>query len=105
MERGEKRRTNGLLGGSRLALVLLLFLGLATSPTARAGEGPVVMTNYTDPGQAMRWGNRSHWAQPWRSYTETVPATTFLDAVGINFNVAPTQAGSTARLLAGGGFT
>jgi hypothetical protein len=90
--------------GALLAVAAVLLSCAATSPPARASEGPVVMTNYTDPGQAMRWGYRSHWIQPWRSYLETVPATTFLDAVGINFNVTGAQANSTARMLGANGF-
>ena len=62
------------------------------------------MTDYTDPGQAMKWGNRSHWMQPWRSYMDTVPATTLLDAVGINFNVSQKEVASTAELLGNSGF-
>jgi hypothetical protein len=90
--------------GAVLALAAILLSCAAIGTPARAAESPVVMTNYTDPAQAMRWGHRSHWIQPWRSYLETVPATTFLDAVGINFNVTGVQASSTARMLGANGF-
>ncbi len=52
----------------------------------------------------MPFGPRSHWEQPWRSYLDTVPATTLLNAIGINFNVYPAEAAATARLLADSGF-
>jgi hypothetical protein len=88
----------------------LLALGLIASCGARvahATEGPVTMTNYTDPGQMMEWGNRSHWKQPWRSYLDTTPATTLINAIGINFNI-PNHKGptltATAKLLGDSGF-
>ena len=90
--------------GLALALAAGAMLGVS-NPTAAAEPEPVTVTNYTDPGQVLKWGQRSHWMQPWRSYLETVPATTLLDAVGINFNVPPTQASATARLLGDSGFT
>ncbi len=65
----------------------------------------MTLTDYTDPGQAMKFGYRSHWMQPWRSYLDTMPATALLNAVGINFNVQPKWASSTARLLADSGFS
>ena len=33
------------------------------------------------------FGAHSHWFHPWRAYQETVPASTFLDGTGINFDV------------------
>lgn len=99
------RNTNGHLARAAwlaLAILLALALGAPASP-ARAAT-PVTITNYTDPGQAMGWGYRSHWLQPWRSYLETVPAQTLLNAVGINFNVSSKVAAPTARLLGDSGF-
>jgi hypothetical protein len=88
-----------------LALAVLSLLGAWARPApVVADPGPVAVTNYTDPGQALRWGDRSHWKQPWRSYLDTVPATTLLNAIGINFNVGAKLAPSTARLLADSGF-
>lgn len=42
---------------------------------------------YTDPTYltGLRFGQHSHWRQPWRSVLETVPAHQFLDGVGIGF--------------------
>jgi hypothetical protein len=88
-----------------LASITLVLLGVVARPVvAVADPAPVTVTNYTDPGQAQRWGDRSHWKQPWRSYLDTVPATTLLDAIGINFNVGAKLAPSTARLLGDSGF-
>ncbi|MGH2903949.1 MAG: hypothetical protein ACRDK7_10245, partial [Solirubrobacteraceae bacterium] len=93
----------------RLRRFLYLPLGvplLASAiwlPLARAAT-PVTMTEYTSRSQAIGWGQRSHWKQPWRSYMDTVPATTLLNAVGINFNVTQGQASATAKLLANSGF-
>jgi hypothetical protein len=50
------------------------------------------------------FGTRSFWLQPWRSYLDTWPASRLLEAVGINFNVAPAQAEDTAQLLQDSGF-
>ncbi len=99
----------GTLRLLRAALVLGLatFAALLFGASSRGSEsttGPVTVTDYTDPGQAISWGQRSHWKQPWRSYLDTVPAATLIDAVGINFNVPPRLADGTARLLAGSGF-
>jgi hypothetical protein len=85
------------------ALAALVLLG-AARPALAAAE-PVTMTDYTDRSEAINWGQRSHWKQPWRSYLDTVPATTLLSAIGINFNVKPKFAAATARLLGDAGFS
>jgi hypothetical protein len=92
--------------GRRLAAVLaiLTVTGLCGAGAAAAAE-PVTVTNYTSKSQEMEWGYRSNWKQPWRSYMETVPAQTLLNAVGINFNVSSGWAASTAKLLGNSGFT
>ncbi len=53
--------------------------------TARCGAG--TLTPYTDPNQFLKvpFGAYSPWAQPWRAYLETMPATTFLNGTGINY--------------------
>lgn len=53
---------------------------------------------------ALPFGLRSHWLQPWRAYLDTQPASMLRNAVGINFNVPPGSAATTARLLAASGF-
>ena len=90
---------------SLAGLAALLFLGVGEASPATAEVAPVTVTNYTDPGQAPAWSQRSYWKQPWRSYLDTVPAATLLHAVGINFNVTGKQAAATAKLLAESGFT
>jgi len=47
-----------------------------------------ISTNPIDPGQLTRvtFGAHSHWLQPWRAYLETMPASRFLDGLGIVLN-------------------
>jgi hypothetical protein len=52
---------------------------------------------------ALEFGERSHWLQPWRAYLDTVPGTRLRHGLGVNFNVAPSDAAATARLLAAAG--
>lgn len=73
-------------------------------PEPGAPRGGVVR-HPIDPRQAaVAFGERSHWLQPWRGYLDTPPATRLRDAIGINFNVEPGEAGATAQLLARSGF-
>ena len=62
-------------------------------------ECPIEARNQT----LLEFGQRSHWIQPWRAYLDTVPASRLREAVGIQFNVAPSEADATARLLAASG--
>ncbi|HKN93339.1 MAG TPA: hypothetical protein VJU60_03315, partial [Thermoleophilaceae bacterium] len=77
----------------------------APAPPEPTGA-PIAHETYVNPAQltGLPFGDRSHWAQPWRAYSDTQPATMLQDAVGINFDVSPSQADSTARLLAANGF-
>jgi len=100
-ERIETRRLGVAAIAACLATVLVLLL---SSGSGHAAGAPVTVTDYTSPEQALAWGYRSHWKQPWRSYLDTVPAVRLLDAIGINFNVKAAWAGSTARLLGENGF-
>jgi hypothetical protein len=50
------------------------------------------------------FGASSFWVQPWRAYLDTWPGSRLLEAVGINFNVSPTEAEATAQLLQDSGF-
>jgi hypothetical protein len=54
--------------------------------------------------QAIRFGLRSFYLAPWRSYMDTRSADQFLDCLGINFNVDPDDAAATAKLLKEAGF-
>ena len=57
---------------------------------------------YTDPTYftTLDFGSQSHWLQPWRAYLETVPASTFLDGIGINFNIGSSNPEPIAQMLA-----
>lgn len=79
---------------------------LAPQPTANLAAGPwhPTVVPPIDRGQAeIRFGQRSHWLQPWRSYLDTWPATRLRDAIGINFNVF-SEPDAAARRLAAAGF-
>ena len=52
----------------------------------------------------MPFGTDSPWLQPWRSALTTRPATSLENAIGINFDVSPSEAEATARLLYASGF-
>ncbi len=88
------------VGAALAGVVLASVLALATPASTGTLSTPI------DPAQqsALQFGDRSHWLQPWRGYLDTVPARTLRDAVGINFNVEPSQADATARLLSESGF-
>ncbi len=55
-----------------------------------------------DPAQLTKlpFGDRSHWLQPWRAWSDTPPAARIAAAVGINFNVEPDAAPAAAKALA-----
>lgn len=91
-------------------------VGLAVAGSARAQErrGPAARPGVTwhvlpdpiAPGQLteMPFGTDSPWLQPWRSTLTTRPATWLENAIGINFDVSPSEAQATARLLYDSGF-
>jgi hypothetical protein len=54
--------------------------------------------------QAIRFGLRSFYLAPWRSYMDTCSAKQFLECPGINFNVEPDDAAAVAKLLKEAGF-
>ncbi|HXR31585.1 MAG TPA: hypothetical protein VN752_10650 [Solirubrobacterales bacterium] len=89
---------------SALPITIAAALCLIAPISSALATAPVTVTDYTDPGEMLGAREKSHWMQPWRSYTETMPARTLLDAVGINFNVKPAWAEQTARLLEESGF-
>jgi hypothetical protein len=74
-----------ILRRSRWALCMIpsLLLGAPPLPPAKPlGNAPI------DPAYLTRleFGKNSHWIQPWRAYLETMPASQFLNGVGLNFN-------------------
>ncbi len=81
------------------------------SPPTPAPGGPQPLAVLNDPFPAdqqssVPFGARSHWIQPWRGYLDTVPATTLLDAVGINVDnhVSSSEVPALAQLLHDSGF-
>lgn len=69
---------------SRLALIL----GVAGFSCAAWGDEALDWQKPIEAGQLQRvkFGSYSHWLQPWRGYFETVPATRFLDGLGVVLN-------------------
>lgn len=67
-----------------MILVAAAALGAAVGQT---GAGSL-LSAYTDPNYqiVLGFGPHSHWIQPWRGYLETVPATRFLNGIGVVFN-------------------
>jgi hypothetical protein len=74
--------------------------GLARLPACGAECDPIDPRYLTD----MRFGRSSFWIQPWRAYLDTWPAALLGEALGVNFNVKPSQADAVARLLHDSGF-
>ena len=60
-------------------------------------ECPIEARNQT----LLEFGERSHWIQPWRAYLDTVQARRLRDAVGIQFNVFPSEAGANGSTPGG----
>lgn len=81
-------------------LLALITLGFCITCASSAPTAPI--TAYTDPAYytSLPFGFYSHWLQPWRAYLETVPATQFLDGIGINFNVGDSHPELIAQMLA-----
>lgn len=79
-----------------------ILAALALAAPCVAGS---LSTPYTDPAQFTKipFGPHSHWAQPWRAYLETVPATTFLNGAGVNWNGDDRNPALMARMLASHG--
>jgi hypothetical protein len=57
-----------------------------TASTTRTNS---LSSTYTDTSyfDNLPFGAHSHWLQPWRAYLETVPATTFLNGVGLGLDL------------------
>lgn len=61
---------------------------IAAALTMAASNGCSGSSTYTDPSNQtnITFGVHSHWIQPWRGYLETVPASWFLNGVGVVYN-------------------
>lgn len=84
MQQKMKRKLIKLTRFTTLAAIIL-FLAISCMKSSTG----TLSNPYTNPAHftSLPFGTHSHWLQPWRAYLETVPATTFLDGTGINFNV------------------
>src|SRR5947209_8626079 len=98
--RGARRLIAAALAVTAVAAVGWGAFGAAARRPATTLRHPIARWNLT----VLPFGTRSHWIQPWRAYLDTTPATTLLNAVGINFNVDLPYAAATARVLAANGF-
>jgi hypothetical protein len=70
----------------RARIIFLAAVALVVTLTCTNSPAGTLATPYTDPTHftSVPFGSHSHWLQPWRAYLETVPATTFLQGIGIN---------------------
>jgi hypothetical protein len=99
-----KRNLYGAALVTGAALLAFVFVLIPFPGGGNASGGRLIRP--IDPSQqtAVAFGERSHWLQPWRAYLDTMPAIRLQEAIGINFNVAPEEAASTAQLLTRSGF-
>lgn len=112
------RRAHGISLGWVIAAVLCLGMagasrigGGSRATAAVLGSGMVDLGSETlvEPFRSTQqtllpFGERSHWLQPWRGYLQTVPARRLVNALGIVFNPAASQAEKVAAELAAAGF-
>lgn len=70
-----------------MRILVLAFAFAASSLISNAEELPL-SSKTIDPEQLtrVRFGSYSHWLQPWRGYLETMPASHFLNGLGIVLN-------------------
>ncbi len=68
--------------------ILILSLTLLLTPVLRSADDQPLSNAPIDPGQLTRvaFGSYSHWLQPWRGYLETMPASHYLNGLGIVLN-------------------
>ena len=66
--------------------IIWATIALVLTVTCTKSPAGTLTAPYTNPEHftSVPFGAHSHWLQPWRAYLETVPATTFLDGIGIN---------------------
>lgn len=71
---------------TRLSAIFTIIAILLIARVSYAGSlsEPYINPDYLT---KISFGVHSHWVQPWRAYLETVPATKFIDAIGINFDI------------------
>ncbi|WP_265592832.1 hypothetical protein [Verrucomicrobium sp. BvORR034] len=76
------RLTLGAAAATAAGARRMTLMGAPANPVA-------VGTNPIDPGHLTQvvFGSYSHWLQPWRGYLETIPASQFLNGLGIVLNI------------------
>lgn len=67
-----------------LSLIIVIISHLIQASYAGLLTEPYINPDYLT---KVVFGVHSHWAQPWRAYLETVPASRFIDSIGINFDI------------------
>lgn len=85
--------------------MMLAIAGPNFSASANGLAGAYIDPSYLDstqwnPSTYTPWTIVSHWIQPWRAYQTTVPASQFINGVGINFNFTGLNPYVTAQMLA-----
>ncbi len=65
------------------AIPLFLTLTCTNSSAEKLANSYSNSAHFT----SLPFGSHSHLLQPWRAYLETIPATTFLNGIGIHWNV------------------
>ncbi|BCM90599.1 hypothetical protein IAD21_02453 [Abditibacteriota bacterium] len=95
----DKSNANDIRRHWRLLMVFLVWISIVLSAGKEARGGELTGA-YTDPsyGTEMTFGRTSHYIQPWRGYLETMPASQFIDGVGIGLNIHP-EDGENADLI------
>jgi hypothetical protein len=91
----------GIAGEDQMKRTQWLSAAISLSFFASSADAGTLSSPYTDPEYLtkMPFGSHSHWMQPWRAYLETIPASRYLDGVGINFNVQTSNPEPLLRLL------
>lgn len=72
-----------------ISAFLITLLTSLLSFSILANSSAISNLSYINSAYLLKvpFGSHSHWIQPWRAYMETVPAKTFLDGIGIVWNV------------------
>jgi hypothetical protein len=95
------RLTRRTLLASAAGTALALATGgdrLGGAAPALAGEANLA-NPYAHAAFLLPWGFRSHWFDAWRSSFETVPASTFVDGLGMNLNLRGQSPALVLRML------
>jgi hypothetical protein len=91
--------------GVQLLVTVTLIICCFSSASAEPLAGAYINRSYLNsqawtPSIYTPWNSVSHWIQPWRAWQTTVPASQFINGVGINFNVSGIDPYLAAEMLA-----